>query len=181
MAQPFLGQVIRLGFTFPPVGWMKCEGQLLSIAQYSALFNLIGTIYGGDGQDTFGLPDLRGRVPLSMGQGPGLSNYAIGQIAGNETVTLITAQMPQHQHFANAIANTASASTPGSSLLLANEGPQGVSQVFTYAPYDAANQTNLGGQSIALNTGGSQPHENRQPFLVIRYCIAVEGIFPSQN
>ena len=180
MSQPFLGQVIRVGFTFAPAGWMRCEGQLLPIDQFSALFNLIGTTYGGDGQTTFALPDLRGRVPLSMGQGPGLSSYTIGQISGSEAVTLISQQIPQHQHFVNVITSAGSSSTPGPSVLLANEGPQGVSQVFTYAPFDQANQTGLNTPSIGAS-GGNQPHENRQPFLVIRYCIAVEGVFPSQN
>jgi microcystin-dependent protein len=180
MANAFLGQVIRVGFNFAPVGWMRCEGQLLPIDQYSALFNLLGTTYGGDGQTTFALPDLRGRVPLSMGQGPGLSSYPIGQNAGTEAITLTSAQLPQHQHFVNAVTTAGTFSSPGPSVLLANEGPQGISQVFTYAPFDQANQTGLNASSIGANPGG-QPHENRQPFLVIRYCIAVEGIFPSQN
>ena len=180
MSQPFVGQVIRLGFNFAPAGWMKCEGQLLPIAQYEVLFNLIGTIYGGDGQNTFGLPDLRGRVPLSMGQGPGLSNYAIGQVSGNETVTLTTAQMPQHQHFVNVINSPASGNTPSTQGLLANEGPGGVTAVYTYAPYDAANQTPLNSRSIGLNPGG-QPHENRQPLLAITWCISLFGIYPSPN
>jgi microcystin-dependent protein len=180
MAQPFVGQVIRVGFNFAPAGWMQCQGQLLPISQYETLFSLIGTTYGGDGQTTFALPDLQGRVPLSMGQGQGLANYAIGQNGGSETITLTGAQMPQHQHFANAIASAGTGSTPGSSLLPANEGPQGISQVFTYAPYDQANQTALSASSIAANQGG-QPHENRQPFLAVRYCIALFGLYPSQN
>jgi microcystin-dependent protein len=180
MAQPFVGQVIRVGFNFAPAGWMQCQGQLLPIDQYSTLFNLIGTTYGGDGQTTFALPDLRGRVPISMGQAPGTSNYVIGQNGGNETVTLTGQQMPQHQHFVNVIPSAGNSSTPGSSVLLANEGPQGISQVFTYAPFDQFNQTGLSASSIAPNQGG-QPHENRQAFLVIRYCISLFGIFPSQN
>jgi microcystin-dependent protein len=180
MSQPFVGQVIRVGFSFAPAGWMRCQGQLLAISQFETLFNLIGTTYGGDGQNTFALPDLRGRAALSMGQGAGLSNYTIGQIGGNETVTLTTQQIPQHQHMVNAVASAGSSSTPGPSVVLANEGPQGITQVFTYAPYDQANQTGLSPQSIAVNPG-SQPHENRQPFLVINYCISMFGIFPSQN
>jgi microcystin-dependent protein len=180
MSQPFVGQVIRVGFNFPPSGWAKCEGQLMPIDQNPTLFNLIGTTYGGDGQATFALPDLRGRVPVSMGQGAGLSNYNIGQLAGSETVTLTSAQLPQHQHFVNAITSAGSSSAPGPSVVLANEGPQGISQVFTYSPFDQANQTALKSTSIGQNPGG-QPHENRQPFLVITYCIALFGLFPSQN
>lgn len=180
MSQPFVGQIIRVGFSFAPAGWMRCEGQLLPISQYETLFNLIGTTYGGDGQETFALPDLRGRVPLSMGQSPGTSSYVIGQNGGTETVTLTGQQMPQHQHFANAVATGGSSATPGSSNMLANEGPAGTTQVFTYAPYDAANQTALSASSIAPNQGG-QPHENRQPLLVILYCISLFGIYPSQN
>ena len=180
MSQPFIGQVIRVGFTFAPVGWMRCEGQLLPIAQYDALYALIGTTYGGDGQTTFGLPDLRGRVPISYGQAPGTSNYVIGQAAGTQNVTLTGQQMPQHQHFANSAGSAGSIPKPGPGALLANEGPQGITQVFTYAPFDAANQTALSGSSIAPNNGG-QPHENRQPLLAIRFVIAVEGIFPARN
>jgi microcystin-dependent protein len=179
MSQPFVGQVIRIGFNFAPAGWMQCLGQLVPISQYETLFNLIGTTYGGDGQETFALPDLRGRVPLSMGQGAGLSNYTIGQLTGNEMVTLSSAQLPQHQHFVNAVTSAGNSNTPGPSVVLANEGPQGVSQVFTYAPYDSANQTPLKSTSIGANNGG-QPHENRQPFLVIRYCISMFGVFPTQ-
>jgi microcystin-dependent protein len=178
MSQPFVGQVIRVGFNFPPAGWMRCDGQLLPIDQYATLFNLIGTTYGGDGQNNFALPDLRGRVALSMGQGPGLSNYVIGQNGGVQTVTLTSGQNPQHPHTANVI-NTAGNSQPNSSTLLANEGPQGITTIFTYAPYDAANQTGLSNASIAP-TGG-QPHENRQPFLAITWCISLFGIYPSPN
>jgi microcystin-dependent protein len=179
MSQPFVGQVIRVGFNFAPAGWMKCEGQLVPISQYETLFNLIGTTYGGDGQNTFALPDLRGRTALNMGQGQGLSSYTLGQQGGNETITLTTQQIPQHQHLVNAITSAASNSTPGVSLVLANEGPAGITTVFTYAPYDSANQTGLSPSSIAP-TGG-QPHENRQPYLAVQFCISLFGIFPSQN
>jgi microcystin-dependent protein len=180
MSQPFVGQMIRVGINFAPTGWMKCQGQLLPIDQYETLFNLIGTTYGGDGQTTFGLPDLQGRVTLSMGQGPGLSNYVIGQNGGTQAVTLTTQQMPSHQHFVNVIASAANASTPGTQTLLADEGPAPVSLVYTYAPYDQANQTALNSRSIGFNPGG-QPHENRQPLLAITWCISLFGIYPSPN
>lgn len=180
MSQPFVGQMIRVGFNFAPAGWMKCQGQLLPIDQYETLFNLIGTTYGGDGQTTFALPDLQGRVTLSMGQGPGLSNYVLGQQAGNEQVTLTNQQMPSHQHFVNVLTSTANGSSPNPQSLLANEGPGPVSLVYTYAPYDQANQTALRSNSIGFNPGG-QPHENRQPLLAITWCISLFGIYPSPN
>jgi microcystin-dependent protein len=180
MSQPFVGQMIRVGFNFAPVGWMKCQGQLLPIDQYEALFNLIGTTYGGDGQTTFALPDLRGRVALSMGQGPGLSTYVIGQQGGTQDVTLTTQQMPSHQHLVNVFTFPATGSGPSTQLLLANEGPAPVSLVYTYAPYDSANQTPLNARSIGPNPGG-QPHENRQPLLAITWCISLFGIYPSPN
>jgi microcystin-dependent protein len=180
MSQPFVGQVIRVGFNFAPSGWMQCQGQLLPIDQFSTLFNLIGTTYGGDGQSTFALPDLQGRVPNSMGQSSNTSNYVIGQKAGTQTVTLTGQQMPQHQHFVNVLGSAGNNNVPGNQSLLANEGPQGITQVFTYAPYDAANQTALSGSAIGPNQGG-QPHENRQPFLAIRYCISMFGVYPSPN
>src|SRR5215470_8847079 len=119
MSGPFVGEIRMFGGNFAPAGWMFCEGQLLPIAENETLFNLIGTTYGGDGQNTFALPDLQGRVTLSVGQGPGLSNYVIGQQGGTETVTLTTPQLPQHQHFVNVITSVASGSTPGPQALLA--------------------------------------------------------------
>jgi len=180
MSQPFVGQMIRVGFNFAPAGWMKCQGQLVPIDQYETLFNLIGTTYGGDGQTTFALPDLRGRVALSMGQGPGLATYQIGEQGGTQDVTLTTQQMPSHQHLVNVFTFPATSNAPSTQLLLADEGPAPVSLVYTYAPYDSANQTPLNSRSIGFNPGG-QPHENRQPLLAITWCISMFGIYPSQN
>jgi len=183
MFRPFMGQIISVGFDFAPSGWMKCQGQLLPIDQYDALFNLLGTTYGGDGQNTFGLPDLQGRAALSMGQGPNLSNYVIADNGGDETVTLTSQQGPPHQHgvFVLPVPGTRNVPTDPKegSHFLVNEGPAGASLVYTYAPYDAANQTALSSSSIGF-TGG-EPHENRQPLLAITYCIAVNGVFPSPN
>jgi microcystin-dependent protein len=178
MSQPFVGQIIRVGFNFPPAGWMRCQGQLVPISQYETLFSLIGTTYGGDGQETFALPDVQGRVALNMGQGPGLSNYTLGEKAGVESVTLNGQQNPSHPHLAMVITNAGN-SQPNSSTILANEGPQGITQIFTYAPYDANAQTPLNGASIG--PVGGQPHENRQPFLAITWCISMFGVYPSQN
>jgi microcystin-dependent protein len=180
MAQPFIGQVIRVGFNFAPVGYMLCWGQLVSIAQNDALFALLGTTFGGDGVTTFGLPDLRGRVPISQGQSGNTSNYAMGQLGGLETVTLTTPQMPAHSHLVAVLAQTASSNVPSSQSLLANEGPQGITQVYTYGPYDSANETPLNPLSVGPSLGGFA-HENRQPYLTINYCIALQGLFPSPN
>ncbi|MFY2762817.1 phage tail protein [Arenimonas sp. MALMAid1274] len=176
MSTPYIGEIRMFGFSRVPTGWVPCDGRLLSIAEYEVLFVLIGTTYGGDGQNTFAVPDLRGRVPVHTGQGPGLSVYVLGQQAGTETVTLTAAQMPLHQHPASATSAAASTGTPGNSVV-----PGTVANQTMYA-------TNLTGatpftQSASAITpsGGSQPHENCMPTLTVQYCIAWAGIFPSQN
>ena len=181
MSQPYVGQIMIFGGNFAPAGWMLCQGQLLAISEFETLFNLIGTTYGGDGQSTFALPDLRGRAPLHMGAGPGFSSYVIGQSAGVEIVTLTTQQLPIHNHQVLAASN-GDANTPGTGTLLANEGGADASKVSIYAPFDAnpVNMTTLLPTSIAAS-GGSQPHENRQPFLVLNYIISLFGVFPSQT
>jgi microcystin-dependent protein len=180
MSQPFVGQVIMFGGNFPPSGWMFCLGQLLPISENEVLFQLIGTTYGGDGEETFALPNLGGRIPIHMGQGGGLSSYIIGQSAGVESVTLTTQQIPIHNHFAVANATPASASKPTPSTILANENvSNGGNDPFVYAPFDSASQVTLPGNAIQ-NTGSSQPHENIQPVMAVSYCISLFGIFPSQ-
>jgi microcystin-dependent protein len=173
MAEPFLGQIQQFGFNFAPRGWAFCSGQLLAIAQNDALFALIGTTYGGDGQTTFGLPDLRGRTGVHQGQAPGLSSYVLGQKAGTETVTLLSTQMPTHNHTVaiNPSTGTSLNTTPAANKL-------GAAQIYTNAALDSVMDP---GTVTAGISGGSQPHENRQPFLVVNWCIALEGIFPSQN
>jgi microcystin-dependent protein len=160
------------GFNFAPRGWAFCQGQILSIAQNTALFSLLGTTYGGNGQTTFALPDLRGRVPNSFGQGTGLQNYDLGEMSGAESVTLNVNQIPAHTHtFAPLSANaTADAGKPNSNV------PASV------ASYTAA--ANANGAMAAGNTGpagGSQPASILQPFLTLNFCIALQGIFPSRN
>src|ERR1043166_6147342 len=139
MFRPYMGQIISVGFDFAPSGWMKCQGQLLPIDQYDALFSLLGTTYGGDGQTTFALPDLQGRAALSMGQGPNLSNYVIADNGGDETVTLTSQQAPPHQHAVYVLPIPATRNVPTDptqgSLFLTNEGPAGATLVYTYAPY----------------------------------------------
>ncbi len=175
MADPFIGEIRMLGLNFAPVGWQACDGSLLSIAEYSPLFSLIGTTYGGDGQNTFAVPDLRGRLPIHQGQGPGLSNYVIGQVAGTETVTVAPQQMPAHTHTVIATTSLASTGTPSNTVI-----PGAVSNDTTYV----TDITGLAGIPTAPATvtaaGGSQPHDNTMPTLTVGYCIATAGIFPSQ-
>jgi microcystin-dependent protein len=175
MAEPFIGQIISAGFNFAPRGYATCDGQLMSIAQNTALFSLLGTTYGGNGQTTFGLPDLRGRFGLHQGQGSGLTNRTMGEVAGTESVTLISSQMPQHNHVLNAVnASGSSRTAPGNFL-----GNESQNKTSFYAPA-ASPSASLNAASIG-QAGGNQPHNNMQPSLVINYCIALEGIFPSRN
>jgi microcystin-dependent protein len=180
MSDPFVGQIIRIGFNFAPVGWMLCNGQILAISQFEALYSVIGTTYGGNGTTTFGLPDLRGRVPVGTGQGQGLPRYTIGQVGGSEDVTLNGNQMPQHWHYLRTIQapGTSSGPFPPPSLNVSDEGPATISAVFTYAPYDANNQVAISKSAISPTPVGTIPHENRQPLLAVQYCIAVSGVWP---
>jgi microcystin-dependent protein len=169
MANPFIGEIRLVAFTFAPQGWASCDGQLLPIAQNTALFSLLGTTYGGNGQTTFALPDFRGRVPIHAGQGPGLAAYTQGESAGTEGVTLTTSQIPLHSHQLNASAAEHTSNRPGGRA------------VARGGAYDAApdGATALHSGSIA-GVGGSQPHTNLQPYLAVRFIIAMQGIFPSQ-
>ncbi|TMJ01415.1 MAG: phage tail protein [Alphaproteobacteria bacterium] len=183
MSSPYVGQILIFAGNFAPAGWMTCQGQSLPISEYETLFNLIGTTYGGDGQATFNLPDLRGRAPVHMGQGSGLSSYAIGQNGGVEAVTITTQQMPSHNHLVQVITgNTASnTSTPSGSTILSDETQSGAATAsFVYVANSGANQNTLATQTIA-NSGGNQPHENRQPLLVLNYIISLFGVYPSPN
>lgn len=174
MGQPFVGQIIAVGFNFAPVGWALCQGQLLPISENEALYTLIGTTFGGDGQSTFGLPDLRGRAALGMGQGPGLAQYAMGQAAGAESTTLTGAQIGSHTHGLSAAA-TATTSTPSSSVVLGTPAPS----TPIYATGGLAATLTPG--AVSATAGGGLPHENRQPSLAINYIISLFGVFPSQN
>jgi len=174
--QPYVGQIIPVGFNFAPVGWFLCQGQLVPISEYQALYNLIGTYYGGDGTTTFGLPNLCGRSPLHQGQGPGLSNYVIGELTGTENVMLTSMQVGAHSHPFRTSKNAATTTTPGNTtaLGLASAG----TGIFVYGVPQP--NTSLAPNAIGA-TGNSLPHENRQPFLVLNYIIAWAGVFPSQN
>ncbi len=182
MSQPFVGQILTFAGSFAPSNYMLCAGQLLPISQYDALYNLIGTMYGGDGVQTFALPDLRGRVPIHMGQGLGLSVYVQGQRAGVENVTLITNNLPSHSHQLNIVSGAASSPTPTSGSYLATEVQGNTSSTaFAYQPYSASNaQVPLSGNSISM-AGQGLPHNNIQPVVALTYCIAVNGIYPTQG
>ena len=171
MATPFLGQLMAAGFGFAPRGWVLCNGQTMGITQYAALFSLLGTTFGGNGTTTFLLPDLQGRIPISSGQGLGLNNYVLGQAGGETGVVLFSNQVPGHSHMVVASSNSPSVKPPTGNALASNLGMYTSGQ----SPSTAMN-----GGSVA-KTGGSQPHPNQQPFLVINWCIALSGIFPSQN
>ena len=172
MSDPFIGQVMLFAGNFAPRGWAFCSGQILSIAQNTALFSILGTTYGGNGQTTFALPDLRGRVAISSGQGPGLSNYYLGQAGGEETVTLNMEQMPMHLHMAAASAEGGTSATPNGGVWAGSTARDSI--------YAATADTTMNPQAIST-TGGNQPHNNMPPYLGVNYIIALEGIFPSRN
>ncbi|GEO10041.1 phage tail protein [Segetibacter aerophilus] len=177
MAEPFIGQITLFAGTFAPRGWAFCQGQILSIAQNTALFSILGTTYGGNGQTTFALPDLRGRVPVGPGQGPGLSNYSLGQQSGSESVTLTVGNMPSHNHPLAASTSDGDASSPTNNYNAVTIDPSTLNSMNTYKT--AAN-TNMNPAAIG-QAGGNQPHQNMQPYTCINYIIALEGIFPSRN
>jgi microcystin-dependent protein len=172
MSQPYIGEIRMFGGNFAPLGWAFCDGQLMAISENDTLFNLIGTTYGGDGQETFGIPDLRGRTPLHMN-----SSFIIGQNGGVENVTLTTQQLPIHNHGAMASVNAGTSNTPGQNSVLASMGPAGTVSPPTYQPPGGAQQP-LSPASMN-NSGGNQPHNNIQPSLGINYIISLFGIYPS--
>lgn len=173
MGQPFVGEIRMFGGSFAPAGWAFCQGQLMPISENETLYNLIGTIYGGDGQETFGLPDLQGRVPVHAGQGPGISQtYQLGEKGGVESVTLTTQQIPIHTHAMIASTGVASQTNPGGNLI--SQSTQATIYIEDVA------SANMSAGSVGP-IGGSQPHENMQPYLCINYIISLFGIFPQQN
>jgi len=166
MAEPFLSEIRIMSFVFAPKGWALCNGQLLPINQNQALFSLLGTTFGGDGRVNFGLPDLRSRVPIHVGSG-----HTLGEKGGSEAVTITQQTMPAHSHVMVGTSDVGTQAPPASQLL-------GTSPAKIYDPF--ANATTLQPGTIG-NAGGSQPHTNLQPFLVLNFCIALQGIFPSQT
>lgn len=167
MAQPYIGEIRMFAGNFQPAGWMFCEGQLLPISEYETLFNLIGTTYGGDGQSTFALPDLRGRIPIHQGNG-----FVLAETGGAEEITLTVSQIPAHTHALLATNGTATTQTAAQQVMAASTGA-------TVSPYGSdAPQTNLAPASIGP-VGGNQPHTNMQPYLCVSFIISLFGIFPS--
>lgn len=192
MVDPFLGQITIYAFNFAPQGWALCHGQLLPISQNTALFALLGTTFGGDGKSTFALPDLQGRVPIGVGQGLGLTEYVVGQEDGSETIVLNTSEMASHAHAFDSSAMQGTLRCydgRGNQRDATGNVPAVESAGVTAAFSDAAPLTsNLASGAVAVTgalaltpTGGGQPHANLQPFLVLNYCIAMSGIFPSRS
>ncbi|MEI9997321.1 MAG: tail fiber protein [Rhizomicrobium sp.] len=178
MSTPYLGEIRMFGGNFAPRNNAQANGQLLAIAQNTALFSLLGTFYGGNGTSTFALPDLRSRVPIGQGNGPGLTPRVIGELDGAETVTISSTTMPLHTHLMSVTNNPATTSVP------AGRVPAALAAPWTKYWVDDANKS---GQPIELSTamvkvrGSNLPHENRQPFLAITYIVALVGVFPSRN
>lgn len=173
MSDPYVGEIRMFGGNFAPVGWAFCNGALMPISENDVLFNLIGTTYGGDGQQTFALPNLCGRVPMHAGQGPGISqSYVIGQSGGVESVTLTSQQIPSHTHPVIASQDTAD-TIAGTNAVLA--APVSLAAYFSAAP-----DSNLNAASVG-NTGGNQPHENMQQYLAVSFIISLFGIYPTQT
>ncbi|WP_010185613.1 phage tail protein [Sphingomonas sp. PAMC 26605] len=195
MSNGYMGQIRTFGFNFAPVGMALCNGTIMAISQNAALFSLLGTNFGGDGQRTFALPNLQSRVPLGMGQGGGLSPYTMGEAGGVESVTLLSQQMPMHGHgFAptgalSAVQTKATDQAPDAGALLARSvdgvvGSTSLPQIYVPAG-TAGTSVALGGLNLAAGTtaatGGSQPHPNLQPYLAVNYSIVLAGLFPSRN
>lgn len=172
MSDPFIGEIRMFGGNFAPAGWAFCDGQLMPISENDALFTLIGTTYGGDGQETFGLPNLQSRFPIHAGQGPGIqNNYQLGETGGVESVTLTTNQIPIHNHAYLGSKDTASQNSPVGFM------PAASNVVSIYVA--SAPTANMNAQALQP-TGGSQPHDNLQPYLALSFIISLFGIFPTQ-
>lgn len=178
MSEPFIGEIVMFGGNFAPRSWAFCDGQLLSISQNTALFSILGTTYGGDGRTTFGLPDLRGRVPMGPRNGPGLTPRSLGQRGGVENVTLNANQMPSHTHAAsaNAVAPAGNSNDAAGNFWADDAG------VSSGTYHTGPTNTTMNGNAITVQpSGGNQSHDNVQPFLAVNFIIAITGIFPSRN
>jgi len=173
MSQPFIGEIRMFGGNFAPAGWAFCNGQVIAISENDTLFNLIGTTYGGDGQETFALPNLQSRVPIQMGQGSGLSNYNIGEMSGVESVTLNVNQIPSHNHVPAANSGTGTSTNPANNVWAAQPA---------LLQYSAGGTEDSPLRNNAIQpAGGNQPHDNMIPYLAINYIISLFGVYPTQN
>ena len=171
MADPFVAEIRVFPFNFPPTGWAACDGQLMPISQNTALFALLGTVYGGDGKSNFAIPNLQGSVPMHPGQGPGLSLYELGQSGGSETIQLLQSQIPSHTHFVEVSDSIGDNPNPsGNALAKAN----------VYVPANSSPAAALAPQALAP-TGGNQSHPNLMPGLTMNFCIALQGVFPPRS
>lgn len=175
MADPFVAEIRIFPFNFAPQGWALCNGQLLPISQNTALFSLLGTTYGGDGRTTFALPNMQGNAALHPGQGPGLSQYFLGQTGGSETVTLLQSEIPSHTHTMRANDSDGTSPTPAANV---SSAPGADRDIFWYkgGPPNATMNPNAAGVS-----GGNQPHNNMMPYLTLNYCIALQGVYPPRS
>lgn len=172
MSEPFIGEIRPFGFNFAPRGWAQCNGQLLPISQNTALFSILGTTYGGDGKSTFALPNLQGVVPMGNGQGPGLSPRALGQKGGSETVVLTSQQIPPHTHSANCNAGNGNQLAPAGNVWAQDAGGS--------REYGDTGPSQMAAGAVG-NVGGDQAHTNLQPYQVVNYCIALQGIYPPRS
>lgn len=182
--EPFIGEIKIFGFNFAPQSYQLCSGQILSIAQNTALFSLLGTTYGGNGQTTFALPDLRGRMPIGQGQGPGLEPYSMGQLSGTTSVTLLTANIPAHVHTLNSVQVKLQANSGNADELSPDGNFPATASNAAYSGNGASPNTFTGGTQIAGTTditGSNIPVNIMNPYLTINYSIAIFGIFPSRN
>ena len=180
MSEPFIGEIRMFAGNFAPRGWAFCDGQLLAVNQNDALFSLLGTVYGGDGRTTFGLPECRGRVPVGQGQGPGLSNRPLGQKAGQETVTLITQNIPQHNHGGSLIARGVDGTTTTSADNMYAKGAAAPAAMYHPGQGRASSPTFMNANALR-QIGGSQPHSNMAESLTVNFIIALFGIYPSRT
>ncbi len=171
MSTPFLAEIRMMGFNFPPRGWATCDGQILPISQNTALFSLLGVNYGGNGTTNFGLPNLQGKAPIHPGQGPGLSLYSLGETSGSSNITLLQSEIPNHNHSFGAINAIGDSNNPGGAV---------PARVIGETPYASA-APNTALSTTIVPSGGSVPHNNMMPYLVVNFCIALQGIFPARN
>ncbi len=172
MSEPFLAQIQIVPFNFPPIGWAFCDGQLLSIAQNTAVFSLLGTTFGGNGTSNFALPNLQGRAPIGFGEGPGLENFFLGDSGGEAEVTLTATEIPSHTHSANCNSGMGDQYGPPGNFWATDAGGN--------PEYSGGANNTMAGAAIAT-AGSSQPHNNMQPYLVLSYIIALQGIFPARS